>query len=73
MVGDLKPRPKSWPGSVRYRQGDLNEMTVQELRAAARQAEAERQAPGNRAALEQVAGYQVEIQKKFALAAASRR
>jgi carbamoyl-phosphate synthase large subunit len=33
MVGDLKPRPVSWPGSVRYRQGDLNEMTVQELRA----------------------------------------
>jgi carbamoyl-phosphate synthase large subunit len=33
MVGDLKPRPRSWPGSVSYRQGDLNEMTVQELRA----------------------------------------
>ena len=33
MVGDLKPRKASWPGSVRYRQGDLNEMKVQELRA----------------------------------------
>jgi carbamoyl-phosphate synthase large subunit len=33
MVGDLKPRPASWPGSVRYRQGDLNEMKVQELHA----------------------------------------
>lgn len=44
---------------------------MQELRAAARQVEAERQAPGNRAALEEVAGYQVEFQKKFALAAAS--
>lgn len=32
MVGDLKPRPTSWHGSVRYRQGDLNEMSVQELR-----------------------------------------
>lgn len=32
MVGDIKARPVSWPGSVRYRQGDLNEMTGQELR-----------------------------------------
>jgi len=33
LVGDLKPRPASWPGLVRYRQGDLNRMTEQELRA----------------------------------------
>jgi carbamoyl-phosphate synthase large subunit len=33
LVGDLKPRPTSWPGRARYRQGDLNEMTVQELGA----------------------------------------
>jgi carbamoyl-phosphate synthase large subunit len=31
LVADLKPRPASWPGSVRYRQGDLNEMTSQEV------------------------------------------
>ncbi|MCE2903117.1 MAG: hypothetical protein ACK5W7_06080 [Gemmatimonadaceae bacterium] len=59
-----------YAGTVNVPRNDRS-MTVQELRAAARQAEAERQAPGNRAALEQVAGYQVEIQKKFALAAAS--
>ena len=33
LVGDLKPRPASWPGLVRYRRGDLNGMTVQELRS----------------------------------------
>lgn len=32
LVGDLKPRPASWPGFVRYRQGDLSGMTLQELR-----------------------------------------
>ena len=30
-VGDLKPRPSYWPASIRYRQGDLNEATAQEL------------------------------------------
>jgi len=59
-----------YAGTVNVPRTDRS-MTVQELRAAARQVEAERQAPGNRAALERVAGYQVEIQKKFALAAAS--
>jgi lipopolysaccharide export LptBFGC system permease protein LptF len=59
-----------YAGTVNVPRSDRS-MTVQELRAAARQIEAERQAPGNRAALERVAGYQVEIQKKFALAAAS--
>jgi len=33
LVGDLKPRPSTWPRDVRFRQGDLNEMTAQELRA----------------------------------------
>ena len=33
LVGDLKPRPASWPRLVRYRQGDLNGMTAQELRS----------------------------------------
>ena len=33
MVGDIKARPFLWPGNIRYRQGDLNEMTTQELRA----------------------------------------
>jgi carbamoyl-phosphate synthase large subunit len=32
MVGDLKPRPTTWPSEIRYRQGDLNELTYQELR-----------------------------------------
>jgi len=31
LVGDLKPRPSFWPSSVRYRQGDLNKMTPQEV------------------------------------------
>lgn len=31
MVGDLKPRPASWPARTRYRQGDLNTITAQEL------------------------------------------
>ncbi|WP_074048574.1 NAD-dependent epimerase/dehydratase family protein [Paenibacillus ihumii] len=31
FVGDLKPRPEHWPKSVRYRQGDLNEITKDEL------------------------------------------
>ena len=29
-VGDLKPRP-SWPGEIRYRQGDLNYISKEEL------------------------------------------
>lgn len=33
LVGDLKPRPDSFPGSVMYRQGDLNRMTEGELAA----------------------------------------
>jgi carbamoyl-phosphate synthase large subunit len=33
MVGDLKTRPTSFPPSVIYRQGDLNNMTEQELSA----------------------------------------
>lgn len=33
MVGDLKPRPAAWPSLIRYRQGDLNHMSVQELKA----------------------------------------
>ncbi len=32
MVGDLKPRPSEWPSSVIYRQGDLNELTVADVR-----------------------------------------
>lgn len=31
MVGDLKPRPKEWPGEIIYRQGDLNYITKQEI------------------------------------------
>jgi carbamoyl-phosphate synthase large subunit len=31
FVADLKPRPSDWPASVRYRQGDLNTITLQEL------------------------------------------
>lgn len=31
FVGDLKPRPQEWPTNVRYRQGDLNTMTVAEV------------------------------------------
>lgn len=30
-IGDLKPCPKRWLGKVRYRQGDLNTITDQEL------------------------------------------
>lgn len=30
-VGDLKPCPKEWLGKIRYRQGDLNTLTSQEL------------------------------------------
>ena len=33
FVGDLKPRPKSFPAGVRYRQGDLNTLTDSELAA----------------------------------------
>src|SRR5262252_1245230 len=33
MVGDLKPRPASFPVQVQYRQGDLNHITDAELRA----------------------------------------
>jgi carbamoyl-phosphate synthase large subunit len=32
-VGDLKPRPAAFAGQVVYRQGDLNELTVNELAA----------------------------------------
>lgn len=32
VVGDLKPRPDSFPSSVVYRQGDLNQMTKSEFR-----------------------------------------
>lgn len=31
FVGDLKPKPKDWPGTIRYRRGDLNEATSDEL------------------------------------------
>jgi len=31
FVGDLKPRPKSFPAEVHYRQGDLNSLTQQEI------------------------------------------
>ncbi|MEQ8268855.1 MAG: NAD-dependent epimerase/dehydratase family protein [Parvibaculum sp.] len=31
LVGDLKPRPSVFPGEVRYRQGDLNEMQQGEI------------------------------------------
>lgn len=30
-IADLKPRPKDWSADITYRQGDLNEMTVQEM------------------------------------------
>lgn len=33
LVGDLKPRPESWPNTVLYRQGDLNGLSGDELRA----------------------------------------
>jgi len=33
MVGDLKPRPTVFPSSVRYRQGDLNDLTQGEIDA----------------------------------------
>ena len=33
LVGDLKPRPKSFSKDVQYRQGDLNTMTAQEFEA----------------------------------------
>ena len=32
MVGDLKPRPTTFPREVIYRQGDLNEMSEHEMR-----------------------------------------
>ena len=31
LVGDLKPRPRWWSADIRYRQGDLNEITAGEL------------------------------------------
>lgn len=31
LVGDLKPRPKKWPRTIIYRQGDLNYITKEEL------------------------------------------
>lgn len=31
LVGDLKPRPASWPAGIRYRQGDLNYIAKEEL------------------------------------------
>jgi len=31
FVGDLKPFPEGWPGEIRYRQGDLNTITEDEL------------------------------------------
>lgn len=33
LVGDLKPRPRDWPGEIAYRQGDLNDMAGWELQA----------------------------------------
>jgi carbamoyl-phosphate synthase large subunit len=33
MVGDLKPRPSDWARDIRYRQGDLNYITSEELLA----------------------------------------
>jgi len=33
FVGDLKPCPSAWKGQVIYRQGDLNEITADELKA----------------------------------------
>jgi carbamoyl-phosphate synthase large subunit len=32
-VGDLKPRPKDWPATINYRQGDLNYISKDELNA----------------------------------------
>ena len=32
FVGDLKQKPSDWPTAIRYRQGDLNEISAQELR-----------------------------------------
>jgi carbamoyl-phosphate synthase large subunit len=32
LVGDLKPRPLCFPPEVQYRQGDLNDMSVSELK-----------------------------------------
>lgn len=31
FIGDLKPCPKQWIGHVKYRQGDLNSLTLEEL------------------------------------------
>ena len=31
FVGDLKPRPITWPKTIRYRQGDLNYISSEEL------------------------------------------
>ena len=31
LVGDLKPQPRHWPASIRYRQGDLNYLAPWEL------------------------------------------
>lgn len=31
FVGDLKPRPQGWPKEIKYRQGDLNTITKEEL------------------------------------------
>lgn len=33
FVGDLKPRPLEWPQEIFYREGDLNEVTAEELLA----------------------------------------
>ena len=33
LVGDLKSQPDVFKGTLRYRQGDLNEMTASELQA----------------------------------------
>lgn len=33
LVGDLKPRPTWWSADIRYRQGDLNYITAEELLA----------------------------------------
>lgn len=33
FVGDLKPRPPEWPREIFYREGDLNEVTTEELLA----------------------------------------
>jgi len=32
LVGDLKPRPRDWPSEIRYRQGDLNYISKNELK-----------------------------------------